>query len=320
MTLTRREMLEAAAGAGAAALIGGRTALAQTQDQLKRTIPSSGEMIPAVGLGSARTFNLGPDDDRAPLEDVMRLFHELGGTLFDTSPSYGRSERVSAEIAVALGVADDLFLANKISLRRRRGADAEEVDLEGTGAAQIDQALELYRRQVIDLEQVHNLRNTETHLATIRERKEAGQVRYVGVTTSSLRQYEMMEQILNTETLDFMQVNYNLATRTAEERLLPTAQGRGVAVIVNLPYGRARLFQRVGDRPLPDWASEFDANSWGQFFLKWILSHPAITGVLPATTKPHHLEDNMGAGLGRLPTPELRQRMVEFFDAIPESG
>ena len=303
--ISRRNMLKISAGAGAGLLLNELPAFAQQQPQLMRAIPSSGEMIPAVGLGSARTFSVGPPNPEwVPLGDVMRLFHEMGGRFFDTSPSYGTSEQVAAQIARELGIQNDLFFATKISTRGGR-----EV-----GIAQQEESFRDWQRDVIDLNQVHNLQDTDIHLRTIRQAKEEGRTRYVGVTTSFGRQYEQMEQVLRTEELDFFQVNYSLGEREAAETLLPLAQDRGIAVIVNEPFNVGRLFGAASGREVPDWAAEFDCESWAQFFLKYILSHPAVTAVIPATGDPEHLVDNMGAGIGRLPDERTRRRMEELFD------
>jgi aryl-alcohol dehydrogenase-like predicted oxidoreductase len=301
-------MLKISAGTGAAALLLREfPALAQEQPLLVRSIPSSGEEVPAVGLGSARTFSVGASvEERAPLKEVLRLFHEMGGRFFDTAPTYGSSESVSGQVVQELGIQNDLFFATKISTSggRQAGIDQQETSLQDWG------------RDSIDLNQVHNLRDTEIHLSTIRQAKEEGRTRYVGVTTSFERQYEQMEQVLRTEELDFLQVNYSLGERQADERLLPLARDRGMGVIVNEPYNVGRLFTAVRGRDLPDWSAEFDCESWGQFFLKYILSHPAVTVIIPATSDPEHLIDNMGAGMGQLPDERTRTRMEEFFDGL----
>jgi len=307
MTISRRKMLKISAGAGAGLLLNELPAFAQQQPQLMRAIPSSGEMIPAVGLGSARTFNVGPPNPEwVPLGDVMRLFHEMGGRFFDTSASYGTSEQVAGQLARELGIGNDLFFAIKISTRGGRDV----------GIAQQEESCRDWQRDVIDLNQVHNLRDVDIHLRTIRQAKEEGRTRYVGVTTSFARQYQRMEQVLLTEELDFVQVNYSLGEREAAERLLPLAQDRGIAVIVNEPYNVGRLFGVTRGQELPDWAAEFDCRSWGQFFLKYILAHPAVTVVIPATSDPDHLVDNMGAGVGRLPDERTRTRMEALFDGL----
>jgi aryl-alcohol dehydrogenase-like predicted oxidoreductase len=307
MEMSRRSMLKISTGAGAALLLGDTYAFAQSRPLLMRAIPSSGERVPAVGLGSARTFSVGPSAaERAPLKDVLRLFHEMGGRFFDTAPTYGSAERVAGELVQELGIQDDLFFATKISTGdgRQAGIDQQEASLRRWG------------RDVIDLNQVHNLRDVEIHLRTIRQAKDEGRTRYVGVTTSFTRQYERMEQVLRTEELDFVQLNYSLGERQAAERLIPLARDRGIAVVVNEPYNVGRLFGAVRGRELPAWAEEFDCRSWGQFFLKYILGHPAVTVIIPATADPEHLVDNMGAGMGRLPDERTRSRMETLFDGL----
>ena len=295
------------AGAGAALLLHRTPALAQSRPFLTRAIPSSGEVIPAVGLGSARTFNVGASrSERAAVKDVLRLFSELGGTFFDTAPTYGTSEGVAGALVQELGIQDELFFATKISTRG--GASA--------GVRQQEASMRSWGRAVIDLNQVHNLRGVETHLPTIRRAKEEGRTRYVGVTTSSIRQYEYLEQVMRAEDLDFVQLNYSLGERQAAERLLQLAQDRGFAVIVNEPYNVGRLFRAVRGQELPVWAADFDCETWGQFFLKYVLAHPAVTVVIPATSDPEHLIDNMAAGLGRLPDEGTRRRMERFFDGL----
>ncbi|HSG81294.1 MAG TPA: aldo/keto reductase [Gemmatimonadota bacterium] len=309
MILTRREMLKLSAGAGAALALGPRLpAFAETSQIMTRPIPSSGERIPVVGMGTARTFNVEPtEEELAPLREVMTAFVEMGGTLLDTATGYGKSEMISGLLAEQAGVNDQLFMATKV------GADDTEQGIE-----QMENSFALLKRDVIDLMQVHNLRDWENQLARLRDWKAAGRFRYVGITTSNSRQYDDFVAVMEKEELDFIQVNYSLSQRTAEERILPLAADRGMAVLVNLPYGRGRLFQAVEGQELPEWAAEFDAESWGQFFLKWIIGHPAVTCPIPATTKAHHARDNMGAAYGRLPDEETRQRMVALFEEIVE--
>ena len=274
---------------------------------LTRTIPSSGEAIPAVGLGSARTFNRSSSaHERASLKEVLRLFREMGGSVFDTAPTYGRSESVSGALAQELGIENELFFATKIST----GGGRE------SGVRQQEPSMRLWGRDAIDLNQVHNLRGVEIHLPTIRQAKDEGRTRYVGVTISRLRQFGDMERVMLREPLDFIQVNYSLGEREAADRLLPLAQDSGFAVMINEPYNAGRVFRAVRGEPLPEWAAEFDCRSWGQFFLKYILAHPAVTVVIPGTSDPEHLVDNMGAGVGRLPDEGTRRRMEELFDAL----
>jgi len=308
MEMSRRDALKVGAGAGAALFFGRFEIPAQTSSLLSRTIPSTGEAIPAVGLGTARTFAVGESAaQRAPLEEVLRRFHQLGGTVVDTAPTYGTAEGVAGDLAQKLGIEHELFLATKIS----RARTAED------GRRQAEQSMRLWGRDMIDLNQVHNLGNVETHLETLRQSKEAGRTRYVGITTSRYEQFEQMESLLKRETLDFVQLNYSLGERRAADRLLPLAQERAVAVIVNEPYNGGRLFRRVRGQELPAWAAECDCASWGQLFLKYILGHPAVTVVVPATSNPEHVVDNMGAGRGRVPDPQTRRRIEEWFDGLP---
>jgi len=307
MTLSRRDALKAAVGAGAALLLNKTTAFAQAPPLITRAIPSSGEVIPAVGLGSARTFDVGASpSERAALTEVLRMFRELGGTFFDTAPTYGTSEGVAGALVRELGIQNELFFATKISTGggQRVGVRQQEASMRSWG------------RDTIDLNQVHNLRGVDTHLPTIRRAKEEGRTRYVGVTTSRIQQYEYMEQVMREQDLDFVQLNYSLGERQAADRLLPLAQDRGFAVIVNEPYNVGRLFRVVRGQELPEWAADFDCESWGQFFLKYVLSHPAVTVIIPATSDPEHLADNMAAGVGRLPDERTRVRMERFFDGL----
>ena len=240
------------------------------------------------------------------MKEVLRLFREMGGTVFDTAPTYGLSESVAGALARELGIENDIFFATKISTGRGRAS----------GVRQQEESMRLWGRTMIDLNQVHNLRGVEEHLPTIRQAKEEGRTRYVGVTISRLRQFGDMEQVMQREELDFIQINYSLGEREAADRLLPLARDRGFGVVINEPFNAGRLFRVVSGRPLPEWASDFDCVSWGQFFLKYILSHPAVTVVIPGTSDPGHLVDNMGAGLGRLPDEATRRLMEEFFDGL----
>jgi aryl-alcohol dehydrogenase-like predicted oxidoreductase len=312
MTLSRRDMLRATAGAGALAALGltSRRALGsmppRISELLMRPIPSSGETIPAIGIGTARRYDVQESsEEMAVLKEVLAAFAMMGGRVVDTAPSYGRAEIVVGELVDAIGNRDDLFLATKV---RAEGREA--------GIDQMEESLRRLHTDRVDLMQVHNLVDVETQLATLREWKAAGRIRYLGITTSFDRQYGDFERVMREQTMDFIQVNYSLGDRGAGERILPLAADRGMAVLVNLPYARGRLFQKVGDRPLPRWAAEFDCESWGQFFLKFVLSEPVVTCAIPGTAKMTYLEDNLGAARGRLPDPELRQRMITFYDSL----
>lgn len=301
MTLTRRDLLKLGAGAAAGALAGGAQAAAAL---VTRAIPSSGERVPVVGIGTNR-YRTGSEADIAPLRETLKTFAAAGGKLIDTAPMYGSSEVVLGQLIAGLGIRKQLFLATKVySSGRQAGID------------EMNDSFKRLQTDRIDLIQVHNLSDTATQLATMREGKQAGRYRYVGVTTSRDAQYDEMEDVLRKEKLDFVQVDYSIDNRTAAERILPLALERGAAVLVNLPFGRARLFSAVRGKPLPAWAAEFDCTSWAQFFLKYVIGHPAVTVAIPGTRKPAHVVDNLGAARGRLPDQAMRRKMEQFFEAL----
>jgi aryl-alcohol dehydrogenase-like predicted oxidoreductase len=305
--LTRREALKMGVAAGASLLISGRSIAAQTSGLIQRAIPSSGERVPVIGLG-ARNYRVGDAQaERAPFKATLKAFADLGGKLVDTAPGYGNSEAVVGDLVADLGIRDQLFVATKV--------DREDRD---EGLKRIDDSFRYLRTDRLDLMQVHNLRGVDTQLGTLRDLKAQGRIRYLGITTSSDRQYPRMIEILEREILDFIQVDYALDNRNVADRILPLAADRGMAVLVNLPFGRGRLFRAVGQRPLPDWAAEIDCSTWAQVFLKYVVSHPAITCVIPGTTKEHHAVDNQGAGRGRLPDAVLRRTMEVFIDGLNE--
>ena len=268
---------------------------------LQRAIPSSGERLPVIGLGSWQVFDVGPGaDERRPLEQVLSRFVALGGRVVDSSPMYGRAEQVIGDIAAKLGLHSALFLATKVWTTGK-----------AEGIASMERSLTRLQTKKLDLIQVHNLIDARTHLATLRSWKEEGRVRYIGITHYASSAYPEVAKLLRSEKLDFLQINYSLGEQEAEKEILPLAQDRGVAVLVNRPFGGGDLFSRVRQKPLPGWATEFDCNSWAQFLLKWIVSHSAVTCAIPATANVHHLEDTMQAGIGRLPDATQRRRMVE---------
>jgi diketogulonate reductase-like aldo/keto reductase len=270
---------------------------------LTRQIPSSGETIPAVGLGTWQTFDVGASAaEREPRREVLRRFVELGGRVIDSSPMYGAAETVVGELASELGVLDKLFVATKVWTSGR-----------AAGVAQMEQSLRRLRKPRLDLMQIHNLVDWRTHLATLREWKQAGRIGHLGVTHYTSSAYDELERALRSETLDFVQVNYSLGERDAERRILPLARERGIAVLVNRPFAEGGLFGRVRGQALPSWAADFECASWAQFFLKWILAHPAVTCVIPATSRPEHLVDNMKAGTGALPDATTRERMTALI-------
>jgi len=273
---------------------------------LTRSIPSSGEKLPVIGLGTWQAFDVGlTADSRRQLEEVLSLFVKFGGRVIDSSPMYGRAEEVIGDLTATLGILDKLFLATKVWTHGKE-----------SGIKSMERSMALLRTKRIDLMQVHNLVDVHTHLATLREWKEQGRIRYVGITHYEAGAFGEMEKLMRSEKLDFVQINYSLMEPQAEQSLLPLARERGIAVLANRPFGAGDLFDKVRSKPLPDWASEFDCRSWAQFFLKWIVAHSAITCAIPATNKPGHLEDNMQGGTGRLPDPKTRRRMVEFVSSL----
>ena len=277
---------------------------------LTRPIPSTGEALPVVGLGTWQTFDVGAGAaDRAPLREVLAAFLDGGGRVIDSSPMYGRAEGVVgdllAERARGTRPSPAPFLATKVwTSGRERGEE------------QMRTSARLMRAERLDLLQVHNLLDWRTHLETLRAWKKQGKVRYIGVTHYQLGAFAELERIVSKEGVDFVQLPYSLVTRRAEERLLPAAAAHGVAVLVMRPFEEGALFARVGGRPLPAWAPEIDCQSWAQLFLKFILAHPAVTCPIPATSKPKHLVDNLGAARGRLPDAAMRRRMVEHFEEL----
>jgi aryl-alcohol dehydrogenase-like predicted oxidoreductase len=308
MELRRRTLIKAGLAFGANLFYQPDNLPAQSQPLIRKKIPSSGEAIPIIGIGTARRYEeVRTEAEKVPLRETIKQFHALGGTVIDSSPSYGTAEAVVGELVEGLKIRDSLFLATKVSLRK---GGREE------GLAQIEASFKKYRTNKIDLLAVHNLLDTDTQLKTIRELKAAGRVRYVGITTSFDNQYRDFEQVIKKQTLDFIQVDYALDNRDAGERIIPLAAERGMAVMINLPFGRGRLFNAVQGKKLPDWAAEFDCASWAQFFLKYIVSHPAITCAVPGMARPEYVVDNLGAARGRLPDSALRQRMEQFIDSL----
>ncbi len=308
MNLHRRTVIKAGLGLGAVLFLPAGELFAQAQPLIQKTIPSSGESIPIIGLGTARRYEeVKSDAEKIPLRETLRRFQELGGKVIDSSPSYGTAEAVVGELVDGLKIRDALFLATKVSLRK---GGREE------GIAQIEASFKKFRTNKIDLLAVHNLLDTDTQLKTIRELKAAGRVRYVGITTSFDNQYRDFEQVMRREALDFIQVDYALDNRDAGDKIIPLAADRGMAVMINLPFGRGRLFSAVQGKKLPEWAAEFDCHSWAQFFLKYIVSHPAITCAVPGMARAEYVTDNLAAARGRLPDAAMRRRMEQFIDSV----
>ncbi len=305
MGYTRRDFIRSSMAAATLASLG-TGARAESAGMVKRVIPSSGEKIPIIGLGTNRYGVDRSESARAPLQAALGRFHELGGTVIDTAPMYRTSESVLGDLIADLGIRNELFVATK-------------ADKDPGGAATVAQmgaSLKKLRTDSIDLMQVHNLRGWKKALASMREWKQEGVVRHIGITTSRESQYKEFEQVMRSEDLDFIQINYSLEQRQAADRILPLALDRGIAVMINRAFGGGRIFKTVGDQPLPDWAREFDAGSWAQFLLKYALSHPAATVAIPGMTKAHHVEDNIAAGKGRMPTAAQRREQEAFFDGL----
>lgn len=303
---SRRATLKLLAAGSLLAAGGVNSARGESTPLLKRAIPRSGELLPAVGLGTYRTFDVGTSrEERAPLTEVLELFVQAGGTVVDTSPMYGRSEGVVGDLAAELGITKSLFLATKVWTT---GHDA--------GIRQMEESFHLLRTERIDLMQVHNLLGLSTHLRTLHEWKASRKIRYFGITHYHEDAYRELERLLRSEDFDFLQINYSVRERKAEQTILPLAAERGVAVIVNRPFAQGNLLARVRDKPLPPWAADFDCTSWSQFFLKYILANRAVTCVVPATANPEHLVENMAAGTAPLPDEATRRRMVQLVESL----
>ena len=310
--VTRRDWITMTRGATAALALS-RVGLSAQNKLITRAVPSTGEQLPVVGLGSSATFSaVARSEDVAALREVLRSLVDGGAKVFDTAPSYGASEEVAGRIAAELKTTDRIFWATKVNVSGR-GASATP----DAARAQIETSFKRIGKKVIDLIQVHNLADMPVHLGVLKDLKAAGRVRYIGVTTTSEGQYPALLEVMKTEPIDFIGVDYAVDNREVEVTVLPLARDRKIGVLAYVPFGRTRLFKRVGDRPVPDWAAEFDAKTWAQFFVKYVISHPAITVVTPATSQAKNMVDNLGGGVGRLPDEKTRQRMAAYIDALP---
>ena len=297
MSCNRREFLSVAATLGLAPGLA-----AGSKSMLRKPVPKSGEQLPVIGLGTYNVFDVGSTPGEiATRKEIVERLTGAGGSLLDTSPMYNRSERVIGDVIAAGIDRQDLFLATKVWID---GRDA--------GVAQMQRSADLMKTRVIDLMQVHNLRDTRLHMETIREWQADGRIRYSGLTHYTAGAHATLMREMKEYKPDFIQINYSLGEREAENAVLPLAEELGIAVLINRPFQAGRLFRAVGGEPLPDFAKEY-ADSWGQFFLKFIVSHPAVTCAIPATSKPHHMADNLGAGFGKMPDPAMRNRMAEYF-------
>ncbi|MGZ8378203.1 MAG: aldo/keto reductase [Gemmatirosa sp.] len=323
--ISRRDALRVALGVGAGLALRPRDLWAhgagwdeflQAASLVTKPIPSTGERLPVIGIGTARRYDVATSGllttDRsveaklAPLREVVRNFTRMGGKLIDTAPSYGNAEPVVGNLVAQVGNRNQLFLATKVG----RGAQGVQA-----GRAEMEQSLKQLRVDRVDLMQVHNLNGADAMLPVLREWKQAGRTRYIGVTTTSEGQYAELERLLRTQRMDFVQVDYAIDNREVEQRILPLAQERGVAVLTALPFGRGRVFEALGSKPVPTWAQELGIRTWAQFALKYIVSHPAVTAAIPGTAKMEYLTDNLGAARGPMPDAAARRRMAALVDA-----
>ncbi len=301
-TWNRREVI--AAGAALSALPGAAFTN-ESSGMLSKPIPSSGESLPVIGLGTYSVFDIDSTEDAiATRKEIVERLISHGGSLLDTSPMYNRSERVIGDVIAAGVDRGDVFLATKVWTD---GRDA--------GIEQMQRSAELMRTETVDLMQVHNLRDTRIHMKSIRELQDEGRIRYSGLTHYTAGAHEALAREMVAFKPDFIQINYSVGERAAEDRILPLAQDLGIAVLINRPFQAGNLFRTVADKPLPDFAKEY-VDSWGQYFLKFIISHPAVTCAIPATSKPRHMTDNLGAGFGTMPDPSTRQRMADYFQGL----
>jgi aryl-alcohol dehydrogenase-like predicted oxidoreductase len=313
--MNRRQWLGLTAGAGAALALNPRLLSAlRTKELISRAVPSTGELLPVVGLGSSATFaQVARSEDYSALRDVLRTMTERGGIVFDTAPGYGVSEQVAGDIAAELGISERVFWATKVNVAQGPGAPADPA----RARQQIETSFSRLRKRPIDLIQVHNMAAVPTQLGILKELKGAGRIRYIGVTSTSKQQYGEVERIMRTEPLDFIGIDYAIDNRSVEERILPAAADRGIAVMIYMPFGRTRLWNRVAGRDVPAWAHDLDAHSWAQFFLKFVAADPRVTVITPATSRAANMADNLGAAVGRLPDEATRRRMIAHIDALP---
>ena len=312
--ITRRKYLTNSALAGAALTLPPGLLKALEGDLITRAIPSTGEEIPIVGLGSSATFrSVAQSDDVSALRDVLRTLLESGGSVFDTAPGYGASEEVAGGLVQDLDATQKVFWATKVNVAGRGGGSADPAN----ARAQIERSFQYIGKDPIDLIQVHNLGDVPTQFGILKDLKEQGRVRYIGVTFTGARRYPDLAQVMREEPLDFIGVDYAVDNTESADLILPLAQDRGIAVLSYVPFGRTRLWRRVRGREVPDWAAEFGASSWGQFFIKYCAAHPAVTAVTPATSKAKNMLDNIGAAYGELPDEATRRKMEALVESLP---
>lgn len=305
MRVNRRQFLGYSAGSMGLGALGANPLRAQTNSLITKPIPKTGEQMPLIGIGTNRYGVGASEEERAPLKASLKKFSELGGKLIDTAPAYRQSQAVLGDLIAELNLRDDLLMATKCDKSSREDS-----------LAQVQESHSLLGFDVIDFMQIHNMNGWQVQLPVLRELQQEGKIRYYGITTSRVRDYDAFLNIMRTEQLDTIQVNYSLAGRDAEKEILPLAQEKGLAVIVNLPFARGELFNAVKGVELPEWTSEFDCQSWAQFFLKYIVSHPAVNAAIPGTTKEHYAIDNIGASMGVLPDASMRKRQEVFIDNL----
>ena len=312
--ITRREYLKYSSMAAGACMLTPAALAQMSGNILKRAIPSTGEEIPVVGLGSSATFRtVAQSEDVTALQGVLQTLIDNGGTLFDTAPGYGASEEVAGQIAQDLDIGDKLFWATKLNVAPRGGGQADEA----AARAQLDRSFRFVGKDPIDLVQVHNLGDPPTQMPILQELKEEGRIRYIGITSTTTRRYPDLMQAMRDYPVDFIGVDYAVDNRVSAQAVLPLAEELGIAVLGYVPFGRTRLWARVRGREVPAWAQEFGADTWGKFFLKYVISHSAITCVTPATSKPKNMLDNIGAAYGELPDEATQRRMAEYVDGLP---
>lgn len=304
--MNRRQFIKILTGLGVLSALEPGVVSGLSQPVITKAIPATGEQLPVIGMGSWITFDVGNNKkELATRVKILQAFFDLGGGVIDSSPMYGSSERVIGYCLKQITNKQALFSATKVWIQGQ-----------GFGVRQMKSSRKKWGVESFDLMQIHNMVDWETHLETLREWKAEGRIEYIGITTSHGRRHERLEKALLKEPFDFVQFTYNIIDREVEQRLLPLAAERGVAVIINRPFQRGGLFRHVKGKPLPAWALEFDCENWAQFFLKFIVSHPYVTCAIPATSKVEHMQENMGAGYGRLPNANMRQRMVRYFESL----
>ena len=314
---TRRDCLQYSLLAGATLTMQpALLAAIESGSLITRAIPSSGEKLPIVGLGSSATFrSVARGADASKLRSVLRVLFENGGSVFDTAPAYGASEEVAGNFVQELDATEKVFWATKLNVARRGGGAADPE----AARAQIERSFDRIGKEPIDLIQVHNLADIPTQLGILKELKEDGRVRYIGTTSTRTSRYPDLAKVMREEAIDFIGIDYAVDNLESAETILPLAQDRGIAVLLYVPFGRKRLWRRVAGLEVPEWAQEFGANTWAQFFIKFVAAHPAVTSVTPATSKAKNMLDNMGAAVGELPDAAMQRRMVAYIESLPSA-